>query len=71
MEDHAALVTGAAGGIGAATLRALAVEGVRVAAVDVTGDHLATEVGKLSLDGVPVTAYLTDVTDAGPVDIGE
>jgi 2,3-dihydro-2,3-dihydroxybenzoate dehydrogenase len=68
MEDHVALVTGAAGGIGAATVRALAVEGVRVAAVDVTGDHLATEVGKLRLDGLPVTAYPTDVTDAGQVE---
>lgn len=68
MEDRVALVTGAAGGIGAATVSALAGEGVRVAAVDVTDDHLAAEVGKLNLDGLPVTAYPSDVTDAGQVE---
>ncbi|GAA4958603.1 2,3-dihydro-2,3-dihydroxybenzoate dehydrogenase [Actinoplanes utahensis] len=68
MEDRTALVTGAAGGIGAATARALAAEGIRVAAVDVAEDRLAAEAARLRAGGLPVTAFPADVTDAGRVE---
>jgi len=68
MEHQVAFVTGAAGGIGAATVRALAVQGVRVAAVDADEEQLATEVGKLCVDGLAVTAFPADVTDANRVE---
>jgi NAD(P)-dependent dehydrogenase (short-subunit alcohol dehydrogenase family) len=42
MKDKVAVITGAASGIGLATVRRMAVEGARIVAVDVkdTGDHL-------------------------------
>ena len=48
LQDKVALVTGASGGIGAATVRALHREGARVVAADVTtgaGEKLAAELG--------------------------
>lgn len=51
-----AVVTGAAGGIGAATARRLAEEGVHVVAVDLDGDRLARLVGSLSTEGSAVVA---------------
>jgi 2,3-dihydro-2,3-dihydroxybenzoate dehydrogenase len=56
-----ALVTGAAGGIGGAVVRALAERGAGVAAVDRAGDDLRAAVGKLAADGLRVTAYPADV----------
>lgn len=68
MEDKVALVTGAAGGIGAATVGALARQGVRVAALDAATEQLDTEVAKLRADGLDVTAFPADVTDPGRVE---
>jgi NAD(P)-dependent dehydrogenase (short-subunit alcohol dehydrogenase family) len=48
LKDDIALVTGAAQGIGAATVRALAAQGARVVATDVAdelGEALADELG--------------------------
>jgi NAD(P)-dependent dehydrogenase (short-subunit alcohol dehydrogenase family) len=61
--DHAAIVTGAASGLGAATARALAASGARVALLDLSAERLeplAEEIG-----GLPFTC---DVSDAASVD---
>ncbi|MEV8124649.1 2,3-dihydro-2,3-dihydroxybenzoate dehydrogenase [Streptomyces sp. NPDC085944] len=63
-----ALVTGAAGGIGAAVVRTLAERGLRVAAVDRHVGRLGEEVAKLAADGLPVTAHAADVTDSAAVE---
>ncbi|MEV0844574.1 2,3-dihydro-2,3-dihydroxybenzoate dehydrogenase [Streptomyces sp. NPDC049954] len=63
-----ALVTGAAGGIGAAVVRTLAEQGVLVAAVDRHAGRLEEETAKLAADGLPVTAFAADVTDSAAVD---
>lgn len=62
MEDRVALVTGAAGGIGAAVVRALGERGAVVAAVDRDGTRLREVAEKLAADGARVTAYPADVT---------
>lgn len=59
-----ALVTGAAGGIGAAVARLLAERGTRVAAVDRDDARLSTVVEKLTADGLPVEARPADVTSS-------
>ncbi|MEU3253466.1 2,3-dihydro-2,3-dihydroxybenzoate dehydrogenase [Streptomyces sp. NPDC006997] len=68
MHGKVALVTGAAGGIGAATVRALASRGVRVAAVDRDGQGLREQAGKLAADGLTATPFPLDVTEAREVE---
>jgi len=61
--DHAAIVTGAASGLGAATARALAAAGARVALLDLSAERLgplAEETGGLAL--------ACDVSDAASVE---
>lgn len=58
----AAIVTGAAGGIGSATVRRLANDGVAIIAVDLDEDAVANLVDELS---VPAIALGGDVTDPG------
>ncbi|CAL9644422.1 hypothetical protein SUDANB19_06407 [Streptomyces sp. enrichment culture] len=55
MRDRIALVTGAAGGIGAAVTRLLAASGTTVAAVDRDTGRLTAAVAALAADGLPVT----------------
>ncbi|WP_418957129.1 2,3-dihydro-2,3-dihydroxybenzoate dehydrogenase [Streptomyces tritici] len=62
-----ALVTGAAGGIGAAVVRTLAERGAAVAAVDRDEAALKPRVAALVLDGLNVEAFPCDVTDATQV----
>lgn len=62
-KDIAAVVTGGASGLGAATARALAAKGVKVALLDLNaaaGEPLATELGGVFVKG--------DVTDEASVD---
>ncbi|MGF1425088.1 2,3-dihydro-2,3-dihydroxybenzoate dehydrogenase [Kitasatospora sp. LaBMicrA B282] len=60
-----ALVSGAAGGIGAAVARVLAEQGSTVVAVDRDEARLTAVVDRLAADGLPVLARPADVT-AGP-----
>ncbi|MFF8285292.1 2,3-dihydro-2,3-dihydroxybenzoate dehydrogenase [Streptomyces albus] len=64
MRDRIALVTGAAGGIGAAVTRLLAASGTTVAAVDRDTGRLTAAVAALAAEGLPVHAYPADVTSA-------
>lgn len=63
-ENKVALVTGAASGIGLATMRRLAAEGASVFACDMSADQLRDEVKKLADQGLPVQAHVLNVTDS-------
>ncbi|MEU1124554.1 2,3-dihydro-2,3-dihydroxybenzoate dehydrogenase [Streptomyces sp. NPDC005899] len=62
MRESVALVSGAAGGIGAAVVRALGERGMTVAAVDRDGDRLAEVVDGLTAEGLRVRAFRSDVS---------
>lgn len=68
MDSSTALVTGAAGGIGAAVARSLAERGTPVVAADLDADALEKTTAELGADGLHVTAAPADVTDAGAVE---
>ncbi len=58
-----AVITGAAGGIGAALARALAAEGMHLALVDRNADSLATVAADARASGVTVSTHVLDVQD--------
>ncbi|MEU4980112.1 SDR family NAD(P)-dependent oxidoreductase [Streptomyces sp. NPDC021969] len=66
--DHAALVTGAARGIGAATARRLATEGARVLLTDVDQVAARRTAAELAGEGLDVTAFACDVRDRASVE---
>ncbi|MEU1090733.1 2,3-dihydro-2,3-dihydroxybenzoate dehydrogenase [Streptomyces sp. NPDC005892] len=66
--DEVAFVTGAAGGIGEAVVRALAERGAVVAAADRDAEGLREVVAKLTAEGLRVTAFPLDVTDSSAVE---
>ena len=68
MQNRIALVTGAAGGIGSAVVRALADRQVLVAAVDRDGGQLAQAAQKVPADCRSVTTFTADVTDPDDVE---
>jgi 2,3-dihydro-2,3-dihydroxybenzoate dehydrogenase len=68
LADRVAVVTGAAGGIGAAVVGRLAEAGASVAAVDSTADGLRELVEKLATNGHRITAWLVDVTSQSEVE---
>lgn len=68
LADRVVLVTGAAGGIGAAVVRALHEEGAHVAATDCDGDAAAALAAGLSSPHARVEGLCLDVTDAQAVD---
>ncbi|MDT0447165.1 2,3-dihydro-2,3-dihydroxybenzoate dehydrogenase [Streptomyces johnsoniae] len=68
MEHRTALVTGAAGGIGAAVARALGERGATVAAVDRDAERLLQTVQKLTADGLNAEAFPADVTGRADVE---
>ncbi|WP_370150602.1 2,3-dihydro-2,3-dihydroxybenzoate dehydrogenase [Streptacidiphilus sp. EB129] len=68
MSGRVALVTGAAGGIGAAVVEQLARLGVQVAAVDRDADALTVLVGQLAAQGLPVREFPADVSSSAEVD---
>jgi 2,3-dihydro-2,3-dihydroxybenzoate dehydrogenase len=66
--NKTAVVTGAAQGIGAAVVRALAERGARVAALDTNADGLATLAAELGGEGRHVTPFPADVSDSTAVE---
>lgn len=62
-ENKVALVTGAASGIGLATVERLAREGAQVLACDINAALLETEAARLAQQGLKVSARVVDVTD--------
>lgn len=68
MEHKLALVTGAAGGIGAAVARALAERDMTVAALDREPTRLRETVAKLVADGLDVVGLPLDVTSPADVE---
>ncbi|WP_019547160.1 2,3-dihydro-2,3-dihydroxybenzoate dehydrogenase [Streptomyces sulphureus] len=68
MQNNVAVVTGAAGGIGAAIVRALGERGAVVAAVDREGERLEPLAEKAAAEGMRVHAYPADVTSGGEVE---
>ncbi|MEA2536662.1 MAG: 3-oxoacyl-[acyl-carrier protein] reductase [Chloroflexota bacterium] len=68
LAGRVALVTGAAGGIGLATARRLAVDGASVGCVDRDTARLAAAVDGLVADGHRALALSADVTDPAAVD---
>ncbi|MEU7799813.1 2,3-dihydro-2,3-dihydroxybenzoate dehydrogenase [Micromonospora arborensis] len=67
MDGKVALVTGAAGGIGRAVVRALGQRGVRVAAVDCDTEGNVSWAEKCVADGLHVTPFTADVSRPGDV----
>jgi len=67
LKDHAAVVTGAGGGIGRASSLALARAGARVLAVDLDGDAAAATAEAVRAQGGEAVAHAADVTDAEQV----
>ncbi len=59
----AALVTGAAGGIGSATARRLGAAGYALLLADIDGEKLASLAGELENDGIPVSWVRSDLAD--------
>ena len=68
LEDRAALVTGAASGIGRATCERIAAEGARVACVDRDGDAAEALAKELVGRGTDAIALACDVSSEDQVD---
>lgn len=65
MNGHVAIVTGAAGGIGRATVAKLSSLGVQIVCVDLNADALASLVADTVAAGGEAVAVAGDVTDPG------
>ncbi|ROQ68502.1 NADP-dependent 3-hydroxy acid dehydrogenase YdfG [Streptomyces sp. 840.1] len=68
LAGRTAVVTGAASGMGEATARLLAAQGVRVALLARRGERLAELAGRITADGGQALAVVADVTDQASVD---
>lgn len=68
LSGRAALVTGAAGGIGAVVVEELARHGVPVAATDRDAEALVALAGKLAGQGLAVHPFPADIADAAAVE---
>lgn len=68
LKGRAAIVTGAAGGIGAAVARRLGLEGVRVAVADIAPDGARAKAAELQGEGIEAIGIAADVTDAASVE---
>jgi len=71
LQGHVAVVTGAAGAIGAGICRGLLLQGAHVAVTDLPGERLDALVAELSeIDATRVAGVPLDVTDPDSVDRG-
>ncbi|MGN5633108.1 SDR family oxidoreductase [Streptomyces sp. AC154] len=68
LAGRTAVITGAASGMGEATARLLAAQGVRVALLARRAERLEELAGKITADGGQALAVVTDVTDQASVD---
>jgi 2,3-dihydro-2,3-dihydroxybenzoate dehydrogenase len=68
LKGRIAVVTGGAGGIGAAVVRALHEEGAHVAAFDIDGEAASRLAASLTTDAARVKGTRVDVTDSRAVD---
>ncbi|WP_333734593.1 SDR family oxidoreductase [Streptomyces sp. IBSBF 3010] len=68
LADRTAVITGAASGMGAATARLLAAQGVRVALLARRAERLEELAAKITADGGQALAVAADVTDQASVD---
>ena len=68
LQGHVAVITGAAGGIGASIARLFAAEGAAVALLDRTRDSLAILTAELNAAGHTATAHPVDITVSASVD---
>lgn len=68
LADRTAVVTGAASGMGAATARLLAAQGVRVALLARRAERLEELAAKITADGCRALAVAADVTSQASVD---
>ncbi|MFI6893423.1 SDR family oxidoreductase [Streptomyces sp. NPDC050256] len=68
LAGRTAVITGAASGMGNATARLLAAQGVRVALLARREDRLTELAGKITADGGQALVVVTDVTDQASVD---
>jgi NAD(P)-dependent dehydrogenase (short-subunit alcohol dehydrogenase family) len=68
VDGKVALVTGAAGGIGAASARLFAAEGAKVLVVDVNGEGAEGVAAGIRRDGGDAVGRRVDVTDEGAVE---
>ncbi|MFJ6436622.1 SDR family oxidoreductase [Streptomyces sp. NPDC091416] len=68
LAGRTAVITGAASGMGNATARLLAAQGVRVALLARREDRLTELAGKITADGGRALVVVTDVTDQASVD---
>ncbi|MFF1920559.1 SDR family oxidoreductase [Streptomyces sp. NPDC058221] len=68
LAGRTAVITGAASGMGNATARLLAAQGVRVALLARRAERLEELAGKITADGGQALAVATDVTDQASVD---
>jgi NAD(P)-dependent dehydrogenase (short-subunit alcohol dehydrogenase family) len=67
LEGKVAVVTGAAGGIGAATARRMVLEGARVVLVDIVAEALGEVLSDIDSGGNNVATFEADVSDAHSV----
>lgn len=68
LKGRTAIITGAAGGIGAAVARRLGLEGVRVTVADIALDRAEAKANELKADGIEAIAVAADVVDASSVE---
>jgi NAD(P)-dependent dehydrogenase (short-subunit alcohol dehydrogenase family) len=68
LEGRAAVVTGAASGIGLAATEAFVAAGMRVLMTDRDEEHLAEQAGRLASTGGEVRSLVVDVTDPDQVE---
>jgi NAD(P)-dependent dehydrogenase (short-subunit alcohol dehydrogenase family) len=67
LDGRAAVVTGAASGIGFAAARALGLAGARIAVADIDGDAAEKAVAALTAEGVDAAVRVFDVADEAKV----